>query len=186
GFLRGLAEKSISEFPILSSILGMESDRRIDASVELGERIEKEGISVYSLIRSEHKDEKHAFYSFIIEGISRVCSHQFVRHRTLSFTQQSQRHVKPGHYYLPARLSDNALSLLKKGVENSFSLYERLVKMGVKKEDARYILPQAASTRVFVSGRKNAWNHFLDLRLDPSAQEEIRKVAKIISYFIRK
>ena len=159
---------------------------RVDLTVELGKKAEQDNICVYPVIQSEYPDERHAFYSFVVEGISRVCSHQFVRHRTLSFTQQSQRHVKPGDFYLPSELSENLVDLMVKGVKDSFSLYEKLVKMGMKKEDARYILPQATSTRFFVSGRKSAWNHFLDLRLDPSAQAEIRKVAKMISYFIRK
>ncbi len=185
-FIRDLARKSISNFPILASILGLKSDRQVDLTINLEERVERDGIRVYPMIQSEHSNEKHAFYAFVVEGISRVCSHQFVRHRTLSFTQQSQRHVRPGNFYLPKNLSDSAVDLMVKEVRASFNLYEKLVKMGVKKEDARYILPQATSTRFFVSGRKNAWNHFLDLRLDPLAQAEIRKVAKMISHFIRK
>ncbi|RLG41485.1 MAG: FAD-dependent thymidylate synthase [Thermoproteota archaeon] len=184
--IRSLARESISNFPILASVLGIESNERLDLSVELGRRIERDGIRIFPAIQSDYPDERHAFYSFIVEGISRVCSHQFVRHRTLSFTQQSQRHVKPGDFYLPSELSESVIRLMTKEVSRSFDLYEKLVKMGVKKEDARYILPQAVTTRLFVSGRKIAWNHFLDLRLDPSAQAEIRKVAKMVSYFIRK
>ncbi len=185
-FLRDLAVRSITNFPVLASILRLKPERQLDLTISLGEGVEQDGICVYPVIQSDYPNEKHAFFSFVVEGISRVCSHQFVRHRTLSFTQQSQRHVKPGDFYLPKNLNDSLINLMIKGVKDSFGLYEKLVGMGVKKEDARYVLTQATSTRVFVSGRKRAWNHFLDLRLDPSAQAEIRKVAKMISYFIRK
>jgi len=51
----------------------------------------------------------------------------------------------------------------------------------VKMEDARYILPQACVTRMFVSGRDSAWLNFLRLRLSPEAQREIRIVAELIA-----
>ncbi len=185
-FLKDLAKMSISCFPILASALEIKTEGRPELKLDLTNWIEEGGIRIYSVITSDHPNEKHAFFAFLVEGVSRVCSHQFVRHRTLSFTQQSQRHVKPQDFFLPWRLKPEASRLMLDGIESSFKLYEKLLKMGVKKEDARYILPQATSTRLFVSGRKSAWNHFLDLRLDPSAQAEIREVAQMISYFIRK
>ncbi|ACB07107.1 thymidylate synthase complementing protein ThyX [Candidatus Korarchaeum cryptofilum OPF8] len=137
---------------------------------------------LYSFLKSPHEDPRHGFYAFWIE-MSRVASHQFVRHRRLSFTQRSGRVTKPEGFIFP-EVNDEALRLMREHAEMSVKLYERLLSMGVRMEDARYILPSALRTAIFVSGRQSDWHHFLKLRLDRSAQAEIRRIAEIIASVI--
>ena len=59
-------------------------------------------------------------------------------------------------------------------------LYNLLRNLGVKKEDARYILPNAATTRLYVTGNFQAWKDFINLRSGPEVQWEIRQVAQEI------
>ncbi len=132
--------------------------------------------TVTPLVVSPHPDPRHGFAAVLVEGISRVTSHQLVRHRSLSFTQQSQRYARVGGYVLPGGLPPEA----REAVEGAFRLYGRMVREGIPLEDARYVLPNAAETRIFVSGRASAWIHFLRLRLAPEAQWEIRRVAEAV------
>jgi thymidylate synthase (FAD) len=124
---------------------------------------------------------EHAHFTFNVSGISRVCSHQFVRHRMLSFVQQSERYSLAEDFIIPEGLkgyTSEYYSLAHK----AFKLYKDMVKNGVRKEDARFILPQAVTTHLTVSGNARAWLHFLKMRMDKSAQWEIRKVAWGIYY----
>jgi len=119
---------------------------------------------------------EHAYFTFNISGISRVCSHQFVRHRHLSFVQQSERYTEATDFVVPKGLGNYAEDYYALA-EKAFNLYNDMVMNGIKKEDARFILPQATTTALTVSGNARAWLHFLALRLDKKAQWEIRNVA---------
>jgi thymidylate synthase (FAD) len=119
---------------------------------------------------------EHASFTFLIEGISRVASHQLVRHRMASYTQQSFRYTKAMEYELPDSLKDNLE--VKFYMNSIFSLYNTLIEKGVKKEDARYILPNAVTSDIVVTMNARELRHFFELRLDVSAQAEIRELAK--------
>lgn len=122
---------------------------------------------------------EHVSFTFSIEGISRVCSHQLVRHRMASFTQQSQRYVPlDPEFVIPEDIyrsdfKDEFLSIL----EQSKDLYRRMVKSGIKKEDARFILPQAVETKIIVTMNGRELRHFISLRGGKEAQWEIRSLA---------
>ncbi|MCS7103832.1 MAG: FAD-dependent thymidylate synthase, partial [Candidatus Korarchaeum sp.] len=173
--------EAISELPLISKALSI--DVSGDPKLEVKLRKLNDSPLVYSFIESPHTDPKHGFYAFWIE-MSRVASHQFVRHRRLSFTQRSGRVTKPEGFIFP-KVSEKALSMMKDYAEKGLKLYEELLAIGVEIEDARYVLPSALKTALFVSGRQADWHHFLELRLDPSAQSEIREIAKVIADVVK-
>ncbi|MCE5200912.1 MAG: FAD-dependent thymidylate synthase [Synergistaceae bacterium] len=125
---------------------------------------------------------EHVSFTFAIEGISRVTTHQLVRHRLASYSQQSQRYVgMTGQTcIIPPEIECNpeALSLFKKGIEKAWDCYEKLVEMGITKEDARFILPHGTETRIVVSMNARELHHFFELRLCKRAQWEIRDLAR--------
>ena len=116
--------------------------------------------------------------SFKIEGISRACSHQLVRHRIgFSYAQQSQRHVKvaEGHdwYVTPAR----ATKEYHRYIEAARQGYVACIEAGMSLEDARYLLPNACKTGLVVTANARALHNFFDLRLCSHAQAEIKELA---------
>lgn len=127
---------------------------------------------------------EHASITFGISGISRACSHQLVRQRIgTSFCQQSQRSVSVEESgYLPiyppdSSMSQEAMARLKQSYADAYAAYTDLVRLGVRKEDARMVLPQATNTSLVVTMTYRALLHFLHERLDPAAQQEIRELA---------
>lgn len=113
---------------------------------------------------------------------SRTCSHQLVRHRTGKFTQRSQRYCKEDgfDYYIPQSISNDrqALEIYNDVIHNIQANYKWLLDMGVEAEDARYILPNACETTIFITMDFRNFFHFLNERLCTRAQKEIRDIAK--------
>ncbi len=142
---------------------------------------ESEKIFIRMLLKSQHFSVlEHAYASFRISEISRVASHQLVRHRICSFIQQSQRYVDESNfkYVLPDSIGNNYSLKTKyeKLMEEIRQFYKELLDKGIKKEDARYILPNATMTQIVVSANFREWRHIIELRGEKSAQWEIRKV----------
>ncbi len=126
---------------------------------------------------------EHINYTFGIEGISRACSHQLVRHRIASYSQQSQRYVNENNYdyIIPPNIEANEEVMNKyKEVMNYINeIYNTLViDMGILEEDARYVLPNATETKIVVTMNARSLFNFFNLRLCNRAQWEIREVAK--------
>lgn len=128
---------------------------------------------------------EHAYASFQLENVSRSLTHQLVRHRLASYTQESQRYVKQDgfSYITPPSLKDKLKGLdakLRSKYRNymldAASFYKRLIESGIPKEDARYIIPNAASTKIVVTANFRQWRHMLKLRGSLHAQWEIREV----------
>lgn len=126
---------------------------------------------------------EHPCATFLIQGISRACSHQLVRHRIASFTQMSQRYVEQendvANYVYPetihkAGLSDEYMDMIAKAQ----NLYQHMIQTGIPREDARYILPNSTFTSLYVTMNFRELMHFFELRLDKHAQWEIREMAK--------
>lgn len=126
-------------------------------------------------------------FIFLIEGVSRSLTHQFVRHRGFSFSQESQRYVdfqkgQGGKNYEPFVYPEDTTleqaALLEKSYWNAVEDYHNLRQSGLKKEDARFVLPNAASTRLVASANVRELAHFLDLRCAKDAQWEIRRMAR--------
>ena len=122
----------------------------------------------------------HAHATFVVKNISRACSHQLVRHAHLRYLQRSQRYCteETNNTVIPEVLQDN--KVVKTLLRSIKDKYNYLVKKKVKLEDARYILPNACTTEIVVSGTLQGWWDFLRLRMGKSAQQEIRDVAKKI------
>ena len=132
---------------------------------------------------------EHASFTFAIEGISRNCSHQIVRHRLASFSQQSQRYVRmKGEYVVPPYIywHEELLLEFNHALEDADKAYNKLVE-GLMRygrtekeaiEDARYILPSACTTKMEVTMNVRELLHFFKQRCCKRAQWEIREVAK--------
>ena len=125
---------------------------------------------------------EHASFTFSIEGVSRALSHQLVRHRIASFTQQSQRYVTYDtleKYVTPPSIANNAevKKIFDETLEKISETYQKLLKLGIKKEDARFILPNAAKTNIIVTMNARELRHFFNLRCCTRSQWEIREVA---------
>jgi thymidylate synthase (FAD) len=105
---------------------------------------------------------EHASFTFSIEDVSRALTHQLVRHRIASYTQQSQRYVPYDTLKTLERISE---------------AYNKLLEMGIPKEDARYILPNAAKTNIVVTMNARELRHFFNLRCCMRSQWELREVA---------
>lgn len=127
----------------------------------------------------------HGAATFFFEGISRTCTHQLVRHRLASFSQESQRYVdlsKGGwNAVIPKAVAANpaAMEVMTGFWVEAEEKYARLRNLGIRKEDARFLLPNAAETRIVTTMNFAAWSHFLWLRaVDKAAQWEIRAMGQ--------
>lgn len=123
----------------------------------------------------------HGSATIFFEGISRACTHQLVRHRLASFSQESQRYVdlSKGDWraIVPPAIAANpaAMTEMSEFWQLAEEKYARLRALGIRKEDARFLLPNAAETRIITTMNFDAWSHFLWLRaVDKAAQWEIR------------
>lgn len=132
-----------------------------------------------------------ASVNFYISGISRSCSHQLVRHRLMSFCQESQRYTKvdvqsDDWYVEPITLTDDTAKIIfKDGMKRAAMLYQDLLQLGMKPEDARFVLPEATKTNISVFTNLRELFAFLDLREDQSAQWEIRNLAFMMEKRVR-
>lgn len=130
-----------------------------------------------------HSTIEHASFTFAIEGISRACTHQLVRHRIASYSHQSQRYVnftKNGFdYVMPPtiRARPELKDKFDKFIKNTAELYTELVDAGIPKEDARFILPNASETKIVVTMNARSLLNFLQERTCNRAQWEIRMLA---------
>jgi thymidylate synthase (FAD) len=125
---------------------------------------------------------EHASFTFSIEGVSRAMTHQLVRHRIASYTQQSQRYVTYNtleSYVTPPNIAENSDSkkMFDETLEKISQTYQGLLKMKIPKEDARFILPNAAKTNIIVTMNARELRHFFNLRCCTRAQWEMREVA---------
>jgi len=143
------------------------------------------------LIRSGHLSAtEHASFTVGIDGISRACSHQLVRHRLASYSQQSQRYVDFSDeegFIVPPKIAEDpeALAIFNQANSNALGAYRKLVEIGVAKgwqketiqEDARFVLPNAAETHIVVTMNARELRHFFQVRCCRRAQWEIRALA---------
>ena len=133
---------------------------------------------------------EHASFTFAIEGISRACSHQLVRHRIASYSQQSQRYVKMDKFstMVPPTIRDasddifNEYFSLMIAISNTYASF---IERGIPEEDARYILPNACTTNLIVTMNARELRHFFSLRCCERAQWEIKQVAEMMLALVR-
>ena len=125
---------------------------------------------------------EHCTFTFEISDISRACSHQLVRHRLASYSQESQRYVRNGQmaFTVPQSVEDNptAKQLYHDLCETAGKVYLSLIGLGIPQEDARYVLPNATCTRLTMTMNGRELMHFFALRCCQRAQWEIRELAE--------
>lgn len=132
---------------------------------------------------------EHASFTFAIDGVSRVLSHQLVRHRIASYSQKSQRYVneKQFEYVVPPSISGD--ENLKAEFDDLMVLlqnkYEYLLSKGIPAEDARYLLPNATTTNFVLTMNARSLLHFFELRCCNRAQKEIRELADLMLLRVR-
>lgn len=159
--------------------------------VNLEEQIEKGELNeklVKKLIDKEHFScLEFADAVFEVE-CSLNCSHQLVRHRHMSFCQKSLRYTfASGEFIFPPDIENMFSINLKNTYKYMQEMYQDLIDSGVKKEDARFILPTGTKTKLIVKGNFRSWIEFLKLRCSKKAQWEIREIAdKIKEILIEK
>lgn len=151
---------------------------------ELSERLSDEQVQkmVKKMVKLGHGSTlEHASFTFGIEGVSRVLTHQLVRHRIASYDQQSQRYVAAHgfRYITPPSIAGNpeAKARFDRVIADIRAAYDELKEMGVPQEDARYVLANATETKILVTMNARTLMHFFNLRCCYRAQWEIREMA---------
>ena len=131
--------------------------------------------------RGHHSVVEHAVFTFSLEGVSRTLTHQLVRHRIASYSQQSQRYVRfdAATYVTPPEVegSPEAKEVFDRTIEEAWQAYRELVEAGIPEEDARFVLPNAATTNITITMNARELLHFFRLRCCLRAQWEIRRAA---------
>lgn len=129
-----------------------------------------------------HSVFEHVWFTFLVDGISRACSHQLVRHRMAAITQRSQRYCDEDgfDYVLPESvISGDPYDTFYFSMERSNDAYEELTKdYNINREDARYVLPNACKTSLYFSCNLRELIHIANERLCSRAQWEIRQVVR--------
>lgn len=132
---------------------------------------------------------EHVSYTFAVDGVSRTLTHQLVRHRLASFNQQSQRYVKFDNgfdFVEPPQIAanDKAHQIFSDCMQQCAAAYSKLRELKdedgndlIKKEDARFVLPNAAETKIVITMNIRELLHFFSLRCCNRAQWEIRELA---------
>lgn len=135
-----------------------------------------------------HSVFEHIYFTFKIEGISRACSHQLVRHRHCSFTQRSQRYCSEDGFkvILPRSIKASypdecTYEHICRDIDNA---YAELQDNGISNEDARYILPNACETSLYLSCNLRELIHMANERLCTRAQWEIRELVQQMVYCV--
>ena len=126
---------------------------------------------------------EHIYFTFKIEGISRACSHQLVRHRHCSFTQRSQRYCSEDGFEV---IKPKSFDEIIPEIEDWYGYYTKCIqklygglqKHEIPNEDARYILPNACATSLYLSCNLRELIHMANERLCTRAQWEIRDMVR--------
>lgn len=151
-----------------------------------------------NILRTKHGSVlEHAVWTLLLEGVSRALTHELVRHRAgFGFSQLSQRYVDESDiaFVLPPEIEEDspAGAAWKQSCESSLRAYREILK-GVAerigdegtatmrkkrtRQAARSVLPNAAETKIVVTGNARSWRHFIEMRGSGSADVEIRRLA---------
>lgn len=140
---------------------------------------------------------EHANYSLLLEGVSRSLTHELVRHRAgMAYSQLSQRYVDESEiaFVLPPEIEAGspAYDVWSRSCEQALASYRELLADVAEKvgddgpatmrkkrarQAARSVLPNAAETKIVVTGNARSWRHFVEMRASPGADVEIRRLA---------
>ena len=140
------------------------------------------------LIKMGHESPlEHAYATFRVRNCSRAMTHQLVRHRLMAVSQQSQRYVdeKGFAYVVPEGIPSEFVEDFHKDMGVIQEMYGKWRARGVRKEDARFVLPNACVSEIVVSANFREWRHIFALRLSAKAQWEIRKACGLMLAILR-
>ena len=150
-----------------------------DTTDKLGENLRR----IQEWIEVGHESViEHASATFYIRA-SRVLTHELVRHRLASYSQRSQRYVKEteGRYITPPEISQVAKTkgdnVFEKAMRDAWDAYGNLLRLGIKPEIARYVLPNACETQIVMTMNFRELRHFIKLRTSERALPEMQAVA---------
>lgn len=137
---------------------------------------------------------EHATFTFSVKDVSRVLTHQLVRHRIASFSQSSGRardftKLRHWDFIVPPKVQithDTAYSEFKKHMQESVLLYTEMIEAGIPREDARFVLPQATPQNITFTMNARELLHFFWLRCSEKAQWEIREMANKMLAIVKK
>jgi thymidylate synthase (FAD) len=138
---------------------------------------------IKKVIRKQHHSVlEHALATFRIKGGSRVFTHELVRHRLMSPSQESQRYVQYGKtrefdLVAPPTIAESPFfeRYMQLAVQAE-RLYSEMVAADIPKEDARYILPNATTSEIVISANFREFRHIFAVRCHPRAHWEIRTI----------
>jgi len=156
---------------------------------EQGKFIGDKGKLIRALIKSGHQSVlEHAYATFNINGVSRAMTHQLVRHRLCSFSQQSQRYVKEDQFefVIPPSIAEKHKDLFESQMQVIQAMYNEWKIRGIKNEDARFVLPNACCSEIVVSANFRQWRKVFELRCDKHAQWEIRDAMTYCLMYLNK
>ena len=140
--------------------------------------------------RGHHSVLEHASATFAVSGVSRACTHQLVRHRLCSFSQKSQRYVSEREtgFVVPESVaaSEEAMKIFADSTSASHESYEKLIELGIPKEDARFLIPGAVYTDIVLTANLRELRHVIELRGSRHAQWEIRELAVAMLGILKK
>ena len=132
------------------------------------------------LVKMGHESPlEHAYATFRIKNCSRAMTHQLVRHRLTAVSQQSQRYVdeESFSYVVPESMPEEYIEDFHNDMKTIQQMYSKWRSRGLKKEDARFVLPNACTSEIVVSANFREWRHILKLRTSAKAQWEIHKAS---------
>ncbi len=138
---------------------------------------------IQRLIKMGHESPlEHAYATVRIKNCSRAMTHQLVRHRLLAVSQQSQRYVSEQafEYVVPEALPEAYVADYRADMQAIQAMYAKWRERGLRKEDARFVLPNACMSEIVVSANFREWRHIFRVRLSPKAQWEIRQACALI------
>jgi len=143
---------------------------------------------IQKLIKAGHESIlEHVSFTFVVSNISRIATHQLVRHRVASYSQYSHRGMDDElTFIIPDSLSDKMNekeeinNFIMGYLEQAGGFYYDLVKLGIPPEDARFMLPNGLASNIMFTMNGRELRHFLKLRLAKNAQWEIRQLAQEI------
>ena len=152
-----------------------------DSAADLLETVDPAKMLRHVIGMGHHSVIEHAVFTFSVEGVSRALTHQLVRHRIASFSQQSQRYVRLSEptYVVPetVKRDPEAMKVYEETMDGIWDSYSKLIGMGIPAEDARYVLPNGSTTNITITMNARELLHFFSMRCCNRAQWEIREMA---------
>lgn len=148
------------------------------------------GAFVRGLVKNGHHsvlEHASATVQFIVD---RGVSHELVRHRLASYSQESQRYVnykdRDIEFIRPSLLPDEDFEEWEEAMQYAEQSYKTLIEKGCSPQTARSVLPNSTATEVVMTCNFREWRHILQLRTSPAAHPDMREIMlQLVSGFVR-